>query len=115
MFVGVVGYLSGVCSPCVMCVHHVCVSGRSGLGPAAAPADGESRVDQEVLWSRDFQGAVEEPLRPAERRTPVHLRQRGEDATFVTNTLREAATFITNTDFKERVSGVKKQKLSRFS
>lgn len=54
------------------------VSGHSGLGSAGGPAAGESGLDQEVLWPRDLQRAVEEPVCGPERRPALHLRQGGE-------------------------------------
>lgn len=55
------------------------VSGPSGLRSARRPAAREGGLDPEVLRSRDLQGALEEPLRGAERRPPLHLGQGGEN------------------------------------
>lgn len=51
----------------------LCASGRSRLGAAERPAARQSGLDQEVLWPRDLQGAVEEPLRGPQRRPALHL------------------------------------------
>lgn len=56
-----------------------CLSGCPGLGSTGGPPTGEDGLDPQVLWSRHFQGALEEPVRGAERRPPLYLGQGGED------------------------------------
>jgi len=83
-------YFAGFCGPVLNLSCRV--SGCSGLRSTGGPAAREGGLDPEVLRSRDFQGAVEEPLRDPERRPSLHFGQGGEDReTHPGNALKQSA------------------------
>lgn len=53
------------------------VSGSSGLGPTEHSA-WQRRLDPKVLWERNIQRDLEEPVCGSKRRSAVHQRERGE-------------------------------------